>query len=206
MLIWLLSIVAISLLVFGQAINGPFLFDDLAILRRHAEYAGELRFPLGPVGLRFFRHQVRALIVYERHLYHIVTRWLYFLSRTRRPDPINGGVLLRPWVWHGTNLLVHSANIVLFYGVVSTWWGIWPAAIGAAIFALHPIQTTSVCYISALPGMLAVFFTLCGLRHFQLGGWDHLLLAALAQFFACKSKQEGYVYAMLYPICFFWFG
>jgi hypothetical protein len=153
-----------------------------------------------------FGRQLWQFHHYERNLYHLVCRWLYRASVDGKPFEGGDPAELAPWPWHAANLFVHWLATMLAYWVFSTWLPPERALLVAAVFALHPIQTTSVCYISGLSGMMALLFTLAGIRHIQLGGWEHWALAALSQYFACKSKQEGFLYLALYPIFFSFLG
>ena len=81
------------------------------------------------------------------------------------------------------NLLLHFLNALLVYAivrrVVSTRGGDsggeWAALIAAAAFALHPVQTNAVTYISGRAVLLASFFSLasfyCFLRFRSGGGY-----------------------------------
>ena len=188
-------------LVYGRTLPGPFLFDDPALPGRGWKFARG--YPLTP-GRGLVAH-LGQLHQYERSLYHLICRWLYVAS-VEKPGTIGTNAVLKSWPWHAANLAVHWLATIVVYWIFATWLPFHKAVFVAAVFAVHPIQTTSVGYISGLQGMLALLFTLAGIRHIQLGGWEHWALAALSQYFACKSKQEGFLYLALYPIFFFWFG
>jgi hypothetical protein len=57
----------------------------------------------------------------------------------------------------------------------------------------------SVAYISGRAAIQAAFFSALGLLHAAAGGW-HWPLAAVSQYFAWKSKEDGALYLVLYPV------
>ena len=71
---------------------------------------------------------------------------------------------LRPFGFHLTNVVMHAANAVFVYLLIrrlTEKWGV--AVVAALIFAVHPIQTDSVSYVS---GRRDVLFTLFYLAAF----------------------------------------
>lgn len=66
---------------------------------------------------------------------------------------------LQPWGHHLTNLLLHAANAVLLFIVLSELTGAAGAAfVAAALFALHPLRVESVAWISERKDVLSTFF------------------------------------------------
>jgi Tfp pilus assembly protein PilF len=60
---------------------------------------------------------------------------------------------------HLTNLLFHMANTVLLFLVFSRMTAaIWPSALVAALFAVHPINVDSVAWIAERKNVLSTFF------------------------------------------------
>ena len=69
-----------------------------------------------------------------------------------------------PFLYHLTNYTLHLANVLLAFGLLrrvltGTHAGI-AAAAGLAVFALHPIQSESVMWIAARPGVISLSFGL----------------------------------------------
>src|SRR5262249_16014671 len=66
---------------------------------------------------------------------------------------------LRPWGYHLTNVPLHVANTVLWFlfwkRFAST---VWPAALLAALFALHPLHVESVAWVSERKDVLSTLF------------------------------------------------
>ena len=71
------------------------------------------------------------------------------------------GALLDPHVFHAANLAVHLADVALVFAILRILVPRdLPAAAGALLFALHPVQVEAVAWISEMRGMLAALFTL----------------------------------------------
>ena len=69
---------------------------------------------------------------------------------------------------HDVNLLLHLANVALLFGVLLRATGrAWPSLMVAALFALHPINTETVAWISERKNLLSMMFFLL-----TLGAWD----------------------------------
>src|SRR5205823_2394740 len=71
-----------------------------------------------------------------------------------------------PWGWHLTNIVLHAAAAVmlfLFLEKISASFGAARgrlfAALTALIWAIHPLHTSAVCYISGRADLLAALFT-----------------------------------------------
>jgi Flp pilus assembly protein TadD len=66
------------------------------------------------------------------------------------------GELLDPAIFHALNLAFHALAAILVFLIVRRLTGAtWPAAAGAAVFAVHPIQVEAVAWISGLRDVLA---------------------------------------------------
>jgi tetratricopeptide (TPR) repeat protein len=68
---------------------------------------------------------------------------------------------LRPWGHHLTNVLLHAANSVLLFLVLTRMTGaVWRSACVAALFAAHPAHVESVAWVSERKDVLSSFFCL----------------------------------------------
>ena len=66
---------------------------------------------------------------------------------------------LKPGGHHLTNLLFHTANVVLLFLVLGAMTGsVWRSALVAALFAWHPLHVESVAWISERKDVLSTFF------------------------------------------------
>jgi tetratricopeptide (TPR) repeat protein len=78
------------------------------------------------------------------------------------------GITLNPYVFHTASLLLHAANATLVYAILRRLIrNDFAAAVGAAVFALHPIQVEAVGWISGMKDVLGATFAL-------LAMWNHL--------------------------------
>jgi tetratricopeptide (TPR) repeat protein len=97
---------------------------------------------------------------------------------------------LDPRGYHLTNLLLHAANAVLFYGVALRVLErrLWGAALAALLFAVHPLRVESVAWISERRDLLSGLFYLLSvwayLRAAQEGPRRKWLAVSLAAFAA----------------------
>ena len=100
-----------------------------------------------------------------------------------------------PWGFHAFNVLVHAANACLAYCIglrLAARWNagardaIWLAAL---VFALHPVQTEAVTYISGRSTSLAAMFYLAAVLAYLRAApaWVSLGLFALA----CAAKETA---------------
>lgn len=182
---WLIDglLVAGVFLVFGRAIRGEFVFDDWVIV----DWVPELRRRVfGGFARRMFRFPLLA----GRSLTLLGFQWTYDLAG------------LRLEAWHGVNLAMHALSVLILHHLMLGWILPAPALAVAAVFAFHPLQVSSVCYISGRPNLQSVLFTLAGLLAAQLGAWP---AAIASQWFAWKSKEDSLLYVALYPTFWFFF-
>ncbi|HZQ47531.1 MAG TPA: hypothetical protein VFC07_10995, partial [Verrucomicrobiae bacterium] len=68
---------------------------------------------------------------------------------------------LKPGGHHLTNLLFHTANVVLLFLILGQFTGaMWRSALVAALFAWHPLHVESVAWVSERKDVLSTFFWL----------------------------------------------
>lgn len=144
----LLFITTLPLLTFGlyaRSLDAPFFFDD-----QTAVVFNELiQHPDPPT----------RLLASNRPLTEASLAWNY----------AHAG--LQPRSYHLLNILLHALTTVVVYGLAyraltaalaARYAGVAPALAGATalLFALHPLQTESVCYVSSRSEILATLFYL----------------------------------------------
>ena len=135
---------AIAAAVFGTALNGRFLFDDVALPFANPQ--------AGQMPPAFWIGGVRPALG--------ATYWANFLI---------GGI--HPFGYHLTNILLHGATALFVFFICERILAIsrlpiansntdrqWLALFGAALFLLHPLQTESVDYIAGRSELLSGFF------------------------------------------------
>jgi tetratricopeptide (TPR) repeat protein len=147
-----LFLFAATLLAFGASLGSSFHFDDYAIFSNPVLTAGSGWRDIWSLG------QTRPLTN--------LTFW--FNYQTGGGDPLG---------YHLLNLLLHLAAVLLAYECLTRLLGEPAAALAAAIFAIHPIQSEAVNYISARGVLLASVFCLASLlswlngRHWAAVAW-----------------------------------
>ncbi len=71
---------------------------------------------------------------------------------------------LDPWGHHLANLLLHTANTLMLFGLLRQLTGtFWRSAFVAALFALHPLHVESVAWVAERKDVLSTFFFLLSL-------------------------------------------
>ena len=94
---------------------------------------------------------------------------------------------------HATNLVLHIANVLLIFLLVSRLTGfVWRSALVAALFAIHPLATESVAWVSGRRDLLSGFLSIMAIgvyvAYAKRSGWGRYmaLLAVAALAFASK--------------------
>lgn len=177
---WQLLLVLAVGVVYLPFLGNPFVFDDLP----------------------FFRSGAAA--IYADSWFHFDLRWFAYASLGWSYDAFGDDV---PHHFHLGNMLLHLANTVLLFhflryltGAVLTEGvdsqviarGAW---IGAMIFALHPVAVYAVGYVIQRSILMATMFALvmqlAYLRGLLSGRKRWFMLAVLAYFLACFSKEHS---------------
>jgi len=102
---------------------------------------------------------------------------------------------MNPSAFHAINITIHLLNVVLFYLACSRMTTNRVSAfIAALIFAVHPINTESVNFISARNNLLSLFFSFASFLLFLRGeeggrGWS--FLSAILFFFGLLCKETA---------------
>jgi predicted TPR repeat methyltransferase len=145
-------------------------------------------------------HDLRRALGYFTRLEGIYYRPLIFLS-----------FALEHHVWgtvaagyHLTNLLLHAANTLLLMSVAARSGLPAPAAmLAGAIFAVHPLQTDAVAYVSGRTDLLMTTGALLAWRAVLARGpaMARGLLAAGSVLVSLLSKESGYAAAALVVWC-----
>jgi tetratricopeptide (TPR) repeat protein len=100
---------------------------------------------------------------------------------------------LRPWGYHLTNVLIHTASTLLLFRVFRRMTGaVWRSAVLAALFAVHPLRVESVAWVAERRDVLCTLFgmlTLCAyVRFAERPGLPRYLLVVGAFCLALMSK------------------
>jgi protein O-mannosyl-transferase len=92
----------------------------------------------------------------------VYTVWIWLKGLSASSTAGQGS--LRPELFHVANTVLHAANTALVFWLlrISTGFGA-GSALGAVVFAIHPMQVESVAWVSELRGFLATLFSLVAL-------------------------------------------
>lgn len=173
-------ILVCTLVAYASACLGPFQYDDFGVIVRDA-----------PV-------------------HSLVTSWPALIGGMRPllklSYALNWAVDPGPLGFHVLNIVIHLANVWLVFGLAAAV----PrgaramqrpgvdagALVAGALFALHPVQTEAVTYISGRSVSLMTFFVLLAMRAYAEGArtqtaWRWLGLAPLAFGCALLTKEAA---------------
>ncbi|MBM4050221.1 MAG: hypothetical protein FJ279_34425, partial [Planctomycetes bacterium] len=183
--LWL--IILVTLLVFANAIQAPFVWED-------KELVLENRFIRSFSSAKFFflPSYWRECHVAPGMAYKPVTMWSYALD-----FQLWG---LRPWGYHLTNVALHAANALLLFALARGLKLGGSAALATTLlFAVHPLHTETVDWVKNRADLLSTLFLLAafvlfvrwrppdGASRGALSYWASLAAFALA----AMSKGAG---------------
>jgi protein O-mannosyl-transferase len=94
----------------------------------------------------------------------VYTVWWTLAHAPRLSSPNLLGTTLNPLPYHAANLLVHWLTACLVLEILRRI-GLppWPAAIGALLFAIHPLQTEAVAWATGMKDLLSGFFVMAAI-------------------------------------------
>lgn len=171
-----LLLLLITFLVFFNSLNGPFQFDDRLFLNDSNLH--------GPDGWKRMHHGG-----WTRWISWLTFYWNYRLAGRNA------------FWYHLVNLLLHLTNVGLVYGLArrASEHQLFPraapaAALAAAVFALHPLQTEAVNYIYQRTALLAALFGFLALHfffRFLKGDRWALAVSVISLALAVLSKESA---------------
>lgn len=103
-----------------------------------------------------------------------------------------------PFWYHVVNLTLHGLNILLVFAVARLWIPQTASLFAAGIFALHPMQTEAVIYVSGRTELLSVLFVLLALWTYQRGRY---LLTGMCCLLGIFSKESAAVALLIIGFC-----
>ena len=201
-----LILLAAVLLVYGSALRNGFVWDDTALILRDPL----LRSPrLLAEGFRHFLFLDATAADFYRPLQRVLYTFDYTLAG------------FTPWVFHLTSLLVHAGAAMALYAFASRWLAgssgtelsgnqeirrrekgnAKAAAFAVAlVWAVHPIHSSAVAYVSGLADPLAALLGFGGLALLLSGRG---VAAGFCLGAALFAKESG-VFALLIGLGFAW--
>jgi len=141
-------IAVFALAVFLPSLWGGFLWDDEFLIVHNPAIKSLKNIP-GAFTRSFFHDLFETpQITFYRPLVTTINTVQYALFH------------LRPFWWHLFNILVHSVNAVMVYFFLVRIAGLQRSGAlwGGMIFAVHPVHSEAVCFISGRTDLLALFF------------------------------------------------
>lgn len=116
-----------------------------------------------PANMMFYwRHGFMDL--YVPVTYTVWTGVAFISQAIGHGDPAGN---LDPHVFHAASILVHAINALLVFGLLRRLVANpWPAAAGALLFALHPVQVETVAWASGMKDLLCGMFSLIAIGQY----------------------------------------
>ncbi len=197
--IWAILLIAIVVLAsYAPAVRDGFVWDDHALVLRDPFIRSWRLIPEG------FQHFLFTDAT-PSDFYRPIQRLTYTLEYC--------GFAFRPSIFHFTNILCHLAAAIAFFFFADEllrFFGInedrrrIPVFIATLIWAIHPLNSSAVIYISGQADPLAATFGFaglyCGLRSLRENkgkAWLFVVAATAAFLLSVLSKELGFVFPFL---------
>lgn len=143
-LISFIILIIVPFIVYIQATNFSFVWDDLPL------YINNQHFPADNPLKNIFSF----FIPKSNEMYIPITYFFWSILAF-----ISGATEFNPVIFHLTNILVHIINTILIFFILRLLFKeLWLSFFGAILFSIHPIQVESVVWVSELRGLLSGFF------------------------------------------------
>ena len=201
-LLILSSLLALTLAAYAPVLSAEFVrWDDRFTLHHNPR----LNPPTWTNVAHYWRHGEIGLYM---PLTYTVWSGLAWIGHVETADL--SGISLNPWVFHATNLIVHLAGVVIVLALLQRLVrNDVAAAIGACVFAMHPVQVEAVAWASGLKDLLAGALALLAIGQFVEWRMEtdtrsarrksrYVLIVTVA-ILAMLAKASA---AMVVPICF----
>ena len=187
--LFILLIVAAAFAVYAPSLWNGYVWDDSALIQRDPFIRS---WRLIAEGFRHFLFTDATASDFYRPIQRLTYTWDYAWQG------------FNPALYHFDNILIHAlAAVFLFLFVerlltllqrprAAQW-----AAVTAALWAIHPLFTSAVCYISGRADPLAALFGFCGLWLALRDTRGATGLAAIMFFCSICSKESGAIFLAL---------
>lgn len=193
-----LAVASVTILVHATSLGGDFVYDD----HRFIELNEALRSV--PVVAAFTdpetaSHTDGITADIYRPLRTLLFSLQYQVFASERPDGTVDFNL--PW-WHLISVLLHALNAVLVLRLLMRLLrgAVLPAALGALVFALHPLTSESVAWLSSQGDLLALTLLLAGLLVMERPGSGRTIGGAALFLLACLAKESALMLPLLLPL------
>jgi len=176
---YLVPLIILVFAVFGQVCGYQFLTYDDSIHVYENSYV--TNFSAENLG-HFWQAPLRGLYIPVTY-----TLWSV-LAALGRFLPAGDGAALNPQIFHAGNLFLHLINTVLVFMISRRLLqSALAACIGAALFAIHPVQVEPVAWVSGTKDLLAGLFCLTAI-------WFYILYSQAAE--PAAPRQLRYYFLM----------
>jgi tetratricopeptide (TPR) repeat protein len=182
--------ILLALLVSLNSVSNEFAYDDISQIVNNESIRRIANLPRMFTGTVWSlindQSEVGGLDLYYRPIFSAFLNLGYWLFGTTA------------WEWHLAVVLIHVAVVYLLWLVISEVSGdLWLAAIAASLFAVHPVHSESVAWISGAPDPLMALFALPSfffyVRYRKSGRPLLLGLSVVLFFIALMSKETAVV-------------
>lgn len=108
-----------------------------------------------------------------------------------------------PFGFHLTNVVLHAGVSALLALLIFQFFPGWPAAVGGAVFAVHPVHTEAVANVVGRGELLAAFFAILACLIYARAArqrpfsWPTIVLICLCYAMGMLSKEVGVVTPIL---------
>lgn len=101
-----------------------------------------------------------------------------------------------PGGFHVTNILIHGASALLLFAILRAMTGaVWPSAMAAGLFAVHPLNVEPVAWIAERRGIVATFFWMLAMsaytRYSTRPGLGRFIAVASAMTLSLMAKATA---------------
>lgn len=174
-------LIFVSVVVYSNSLGGEFVYDDQYFVVKNLAIRSLENFPD-----YFTKSSAIAFADLSKDVYRPITTLSYALDYLLwRLDSFG---------YHLTNVVFHSANAVLVFLFLCALFGNIPAAlIAGLLFALHPVQTEVVSWVSGRSSVLCLFFYLSSLIMYsgfaRTGKVRYILSSVFSYVLALFSKE-----------------
>ena len=196
---WILAVVlALSVLSYANSLQNEFVFDDILVIVENPGIRGVEKLPrLLGINARKLSYRPIRMISYALDYTLNEKLWYYFGNYQGSEKGLN------PLGFHISNIAFHIITSFLVFLVVFRLAGSCRVAfLASAIFALHPVHTDSVTYLSGRRDILCALFYLlgfyCFLRYRQNNKLFFIIAAFVFYVFSLGSKEMGVTLPMLF--------
>ena len=187
----LLVILALTLLSYANSVRNQFVFDDIYLIATNPHIKGVQRIPnlLGFGKQKVFYRPVRT-VTYALDYTLNKNLWHFFGGYEGYDKGLN------PLGFHISNIAYHLITSLLVFLVIGRLAGSPRIAFFAAsLFALHPVHTDSVTYLSGRRDILCALFFLAGFYFFlcyrKTAHFKFVIATFLAYLLSLGSKEMG---------------